>query len=332
MNVLKRTILVVSAALFAASCAGSAISAEEYYTIGMAYFEMGKYDDAERWLNRALSKNNTMRASEYNLGRIAYETGRYTEASRLFQRILKKDPKNAMALKAEAYTQIKMGNLEKAKDVYQQVMEAEPESADSGYNYALILYAMDKPEDAEKVLLKYDFSIFDNKDTLLLLARLQKAQKKLDAIDTYDKWLEKYSDPQVLYEYASVLETGGFYAKALEVMQKSYDTLTNDTETLKRNAVRFGLARLMLIADPTNDEAIRTLTESINSGYNDMDAINDLIKDKRLPKSRQDEIQRLADTLIKTDNSGKKEDSGSGTDSTGDDSSGTGTETENKSE
>ena len=101
-------ILTLSALSFFMSCAGLATSAEEYYSIGMAYYEMGKYEEAERWLNRALSRNRTMSASEYNLGRIAFGTGRYRDALKKFNAILKKDPQNVMALKAAAYTRIKL--------------------------------------------------------------------------------------------------------------------------------------------------------------------------------------------------------------------------------
>jgi Tfp pilus assembly protein PilF len=94
------------------SCATwGSVAAEEYYTLGMAYFELGKFAEAEKWLNRARIADKTKTASDYNLGRIAYETGRYQDAAKLFEGILKKDPQNVMALKAAAYTRIKTGDL-----------------------------------------------------------------------------------------------------------------------------------------------------------------------------------------------------------------------------
>ncbi|MDR2258264.1 MAG: tetratricopeptide repeat protein, partial [Treponema sp.] len=104
---------LVPAALFltwaVSSCATWGASAEEYYSLGMAYFELGKFEEAEKWLNRARAADKTKTASEYNLGRIAFEAGRYQDAAKLFERILKKDPENVMALKAAAYTRIKTG-------------------------------------------------------------------------------------------------------------------------------------------------------------------------------------------------------------------------------
>ena len=292
-------ILALSALSLLASCASVATSAEEYYSIGMAYFEMGKYEEAERWLNRALGRNRTMSASEYNLGRIAFGTGRYRDALKKFNAILKKDPQNVMALKAAAYTQIKLGNMEEAQKLYDKVLELEPEEADNGLNYATVLYAMDKPAEAEAVLKKYDYMILDDKDALLLLARVQKAQKKPEAIDSYDVWLSKNTDPQVRYEYTIALEDGGFYARALEAARKALSELSSDTETLKRSAVRFVIARLLLVSDGENTEGLTELTEAIRAGFDDKDTIDALINDERLSKSLRDEVRRTIDEAKK---------------------------------
>ncbi|MDR2803120.1 MAG: tetratricopeptide repeat protein [Treponema sp.] len=288
-------ILILAVLLSFASCAGVATSAEEYYSIGMAYFEMGKYDEAERWLNRALSQKRTMSASEYNLGRIAFGTGRYTEALKKFNAILKKDPGNVMAMKAAAFTQVKLGNVEEARKLYDKVLELEPEVADNGLNYATILFAMEKPKEAEEVLDKYNYAILDDKDALLLLARLQKAQKKPEAIDNYDLWLSKNSDPQVRYEFTTALEDGGFYARALDAARKTLDELTADTEVLKRSTVRFVTARLILVSDPENSEGITELAAAIRGGFNNQKVIDALISDERLTKAQQDEVRRTID-------------------------------------
>jgi predicted Zn-dependent protease len=281
--------------VFFITCA-SATSAEEYYSIGMSYFEMGKYEDSEKWLNRALAQDRTMRASEYQLGRIAYETGRYTEAARLFENILKKDPNNVLALKASAYTKIKLGSLEDAEKLYDKVLELEPESTDNGYNYALVLFAMEKPKESEEVLQKYEYAILDDKEALLLLARVRKAQNDPKAIDSYDLWLQKNEDPQVRYEYAIALEDNGFYARALEAARKAYGDLTADIPTLKRSTLRFVVARLILISDPENTEGVTELREAVIAGFDDQEALDALRNDERLTKVQQDDVARTIDT------------------------------------
>jgi tetratricopeptide (TPR) repeat protein len=53
----------------------------------MAYFELEKYAEAERWLQRATAADRTITATEYNLGRIAFETGRFNDAIQYFDLI-----------------------------------------------------------------------------------------------------------------------------------------------------------------------------------------------------------------------------------------------------
>jgi tetratricopeptide (TPR) repeat protein len=298
-------LFILSACWFSSCASRTGISAEEYFSIGMAYFELGKYEEAEKWLNRARAMDKTQSASEYNLGRIAFETGRYEDAARLFDRILEKDGENVLALKAAAYTRIKTGELEKAEALYGQVLALVPESADDGYNHALVLFAMEKYEKAEEILLKYQFTLEDNKDAFLLLARSQKALNKIEAVDTYSAWLQGNQDNQVRYEYAQILEQGEFYAKALEEYRTLLDALPKapaapkdgEPQTLSRPNIRFTLGRLLLIADPESEEGINELSLAVTDGFSDKEALEKLAEDSRIPDARKDEIRRLVYTI-----------------------------------
>jgi tetratricopeptide (TPR) repeat protein len=270
-----------------------AASAEEYYSIGMAYFEIGKYEEAERWLNRARMVNKTQVASEYNLGRIAFETGRYQEAARHFEAILKRDPDNVLALKAAAYTRIKTGELEVAEQFYRRVLTLSPESADDGYNYALVLYAMERYADAERVLSGYEFALMDNSETMLLYARAQKAQGKVEAVDSYARWLVNNSDSQVRYEYAQLLETQELYARALEEYRSALSGFSSGSGGLKRPDLHFALGRLLLIADSANEEGITALQEAVSEGYNNLEALEELLADRRLSAAGRESLSAI---------------------------------------
>ncbi|MDR2509894.1 MAG: tetratricopeptide repeat protein [Spirochaetaceae bacterium] len=276
-----------------ASCVTNAISAEEYYSIGAAYFDMGKYEEAERWFTRASSEKKTMNASEYNLGRIAFETGRYSDALRHFEKLIKLDPENVMALKSAAYSEIKLGNLDKAEEYYARVLELEPESTDDGYNHALVLYAMGRYDEAEVVLAKFYVKMPDNKNTLLLLARTYRAEKKVEALDMYALWLVDGNDPLVRYEYARLLEDFEYYARAIEEARKAANAMQSDLDVLKRNEVYWLLARLILIADPENEDAIKELQSAISAGFNDMEALGALAADPRVNAIVKTEINKI---------------------------------------
>jgi tetratricopeptide (TPR) repeat protein len=275
------------------SCLSFGASAEEYYNIGMAYFELGKFEEAERWLNRAKAADKTKVASEYNLGRIAFETGRYEEAALIFDRILARDPKNTMALKAAAYTRIKTGELTKAEQYYQQVLALVPESVDDGYNYALVLFAVKKFEEAEKTLLKNPYALEENRDVLLLYARAQKAQGKVEAADTYAKFLLNNSDPKARYEYARTLEDAELYAKAIEEYRTALNELSQDSTDLKRDDIRFGLARALLIADGANPEGLTELEGAVSGSFTDMEAMENLAANEKLSAANRNRVQDI---------------------------------------
>jgi tetratricopeptide (TPR) repeat protein len=285
--------------LYGTSCTTwrTVASAEEYFSIGMAYFEMRKYEEAEKWLNRAKSVDKTKTASEYNLGRIAFEQKRYAEALLHFDRILAKDPDNVMTLKAVAYTNIKMGDLSAAEALYERILAMSPESADDGYNYALVLYTMKKYDKGEAVLSKYPFALLENNEVILLLARTLRAQHKPEAADRYAQWLEVNSDSSVRYEYALVLEENGFYVRALEECRTALKDLSQDSKEPKKSALHYTIARLLLIADPENEEGITELQTAITEGFDDKEALETLMTQKEISAAHKEEIQRIIDDM-----------------------------------
>ncbi|MDR0300804.1 MAG: tetratricopeptide repeat protein [Treponema sp.] len=288
-------------------CAGLAASAQEYYSIGMAYYGLGKYDEAEKWLNRAKQADRTMTASQYNLGRIAFETEKYKDAAKQFEGILKKDPDNVLALRAAAFTRIKMNDIEKAEKHYNKLLSIVPESADDGYNHALVLFAMERYDKAEEVLEKYPYSLQDNNDMVLLYARTQKALDKVEAIDNYAKWLSSNtSDKKVRYEYAQLLEQHDLYARALE----EYRTILSDSasasssgaadEDLKKSDVRFSLARLLLIADDESGEGITEMETAVSEGYDNIEAVEELQKNTKVSSTNRDKLRTIVNNMQRT--------------------------------
>jgi tetratricopeptide (TPR) repeat protein len=263
----------------------------------MAYYEMGNYPEAERWLNRARAADNTRVASEYNLGRIAFETGRYLDAADYFDRVLARDGDNVMALRAAAYTRIKTGEIEKAEALYRRVLDLVPDSIDDGYNHALVLFALEKYEDAEKLLLEKTYNLVENKEMLLLLARTQRALGKAEAADNYAKWLTETQDPQVRYEYAKTLEGLELYARAIEEYQSALSNFPSGSQNPSRADVRFDLARVFLIADRENPQGMTDLKTAISEGFTDKDALEALAADERVLESSKDEILELIKNL-----------------------------------
>ncbi|MCL2762027.1 MAG: tetratricopeptide repeat protein [Treponema sp.] len=287
------TLCLLAIVIFAGCASRGAASAEEYFAIGMAYYDIGKFAEAEKWLNRAKAKDRTKSASEYNLGRIAFELDRYEDAAKHFESILKRDPRNVLALKAAAYTQIRLGDLKKASALYDRLLALVPESADDGYNYALVLFAMEKYAEAEQVLKNHEFALLDNSDVLLLYARTQKIQNKPEAIDTFANWLINNDDAKVRYEYAQLLEEQELYARALEEYRAALESLTSSSVNPTKPELHFTIARVLLIADAGSTEGITELQEAVEEGFSDFDAIEALLVDERISAANRDALRTI---------------------------------------
>jgi tetratricopeptide (TPR) repeat protein len=297
-NIFSLTLLIPLFCAIFCDCAGLAASAQEYYSIGMAYYGLGKYDEAEKWLNRASQADRTMTASQYNLGRIAFETQKYEEAAKHFESILKKDQNNILALRAAAYTRIKMGDIEKAEKHYDKLLALVPESADDGYNHALVLFAMERYDKAEEVIEKYPFPLQENNDLILLYARTQKALDKAEAIDNYARWLNGNSDKKVRYEYAQLLEKHEFYARALEEYRAILaDSSSAAADDIKKSDVRFSLARLLLTADSGSGEGVTEMETAVSEGYDNIEEVEAVQKNTKVSAANRDKLRNILNNM-----------------------------------
>jgi len=291
-------LLIISFLLFIiSSCIGMAATAEEYFSIGMAYYDLGKMEDAEKWLNRARQADRTYVASQYNLGRIAFERKRYDEAAKQFEGVLRRDPDNVLALRAAAYTRIQMGDIEIANKHYSRLLRLVPESHDDGYNHALVLFAMENYSEAELVLEKYPFALRENKDMQLLYARSQGRQNKVEAIDNFANWLKEHSDNKARYEYALVLEHHEFYARALEEFRKTLEDLPDTSVDPHKYEVRFSIARVLLVAERDSNSGVTEMQGAVNDGFSDIAAIEKIIAGGKLSNANVTALRTIVDNL-----------------------------------
>jgi len=280
-------------------CANNVTSAQEYFSIGMAYYDLGKFDEAERWLNRAKLADRTMVASTYNLGRIAYETKRYEDAAKHFEAVLKRDKDNVLALKAAAYSRIKTGDIEIAEKHYARLQTLVPESADDGYNHALVLFALERYTKSLEVLEKYPAALEENKDVMLLYARCQAKLKKVEAIDSFSAWLSVNSDAKVRYEYAVILEENNLYARAIEEYRKALTEIAATAVNPAKYDIRFGLARALIVADGDNAEGLTELQTAVKDGFNDIPEVEKILTLK-ISASNRNAVQNVINNMRKT--------------------------------
>jgi tetratricopeptide (TPR) repeat protein len=285
---------LAAAVLALAACASAPKGAEaqESYNLGMAYFDLGKYADAERWLLLARKDAAVRNAAEYQLGRIAFISGDYAEASAYFEDLLKRDPENTQCLSAAAFADIKAGNLSRARNHYETLQRLTPETAENRFNYALVLYSLSDFAGAEAVLVPLAAERPDDRPVLLLLARSLRAEGKPESVDRFASYLEGGDDSTVRSEFAEALVELEFYAKAVETFDQliqSGKAPANDVGA--KAAWRFGKARALLLADPKGDAGLIELGAAVEAGYADKASLDKLVADARI--GREAELRTL---------------------------------------
>jgi tetratricopeptide (TPR) repeat protein len=269
------------------------VAAEEYFSIATAYFELGKYAEAERWFTKAKGADKTRNASEYNLGRIAFETGRPEDAAIIFEKLRSKDPDNLLLLRSAAYSWAKAGKPEKALEHYTRIEKLLPLGKDSSFNHSLLLYSLERYGEAAEKLRPYLENSPDDLDARVLLARCQVALGQPEALDSYSIYLSKKEDVVARYEYAGLCESAEFYARAVEnydILIKALDgkpatDAKSGTPTVP--VLRFAKARSLFFSGSETELALAELGKALEAGYNDQDALDALSSDARIEDSEQ---------------------------------------------
>ena len=267
------------------------VAAEEYFSIASAYFELGKYTEAERWFIKAKGAEKTRNASDYNLGRIAFETGRPEDAAVIFEKLISKDPDNLLLLRSAAYSWAKAGKAEKALVHYARIEALLPLGKDSSFNHSLLLYSLERYGEAAGKLRPYLENSPDDLEARLLLARCQAALDQPEALDSYALYLSKKDDVLARFEYAGLCESSEFYALAVE----NYDTLIKalegkpDTDAKSGTptvpVLRFRKARSLFLSGSDTELALEELGKALEAGFDDQDALDALSTNNKIKVS-----------------------------------------------
>ncbi len=108
------------------------------------------YTGAEIDLKRALDTDPNFVDALRRLGTIYGRFGRYDEAMESFQKIVDRDPLNHLTYSNYSLNALAAGKVELAEEMIQKVLEFRPESGFANYQYAKVLLAQDKVDEARE--------------------------------------------------------------------------------------------------------------------------------------------------------------------------------------
>src|SRR5439155_1923405 len=110
-----------------------------YELMGVAYFQGGRLQDAEKAYKKALEKEPNRSTSDIYLVAEYIKSGRMDEALKKLDEMTRKNPFHASAYGAKGFIYQVQGKLEEAKQNYTQTLKIDPNNDSAANNYAIIL-------------------------------------------------------------------------------------------------------------------------------------------------------------------------------------------------
>ena len=154
---------------------------KEYFEIAQAYAEVGKYDKAIEYYEKAAADPSYKNATQYSLARMYGLKNEWKKACSLLEPQYNEAPDNIMVLNAYAYALASAGEHERACTLYHALYEKNQSDPESALNYARILIIAEKYDEASAFIekIKTQFVEHEEKKVLDELEdKIKKAREK----------------------------------------------------------------------------------------------------------------------------------------------------------
>jgi predicted Zn-dependent protease len=204
--------------------------------------------------------------------------GRAGEAQTVLEELILQDPGNENLQEVLAYAYHAQGDNLQAIRIYRQILEASPANNKVRYNLGMLLRKVEQPEEALQVFTEVledepeDLEALYNRGELLLeLGRIA------DAVVVFEAYLQ--SKPDSTDAYMHLADCYGIqerYDKALEAYAQAlaYDE--------KRSQAWFSSAVIQLTKIEDPDRGLTALSQALEGGFKDQEAIEELLADPAL--------------------------------------------------
>ncbi|HUX39014.1 MAG TPA: tetratricopeptide repeat protein [Rectinemataceae bacterium] len=271
--------LVLASLAGLSSCATSPARkalAVEWYGVGNAWLQAGKFAEAGKAYDRALSLDPGLVAASYNAAHALVEAGSYDRALAIAKGLLSGEPKNVRYISLEAWTYWKAGRMAEAAAAYEAAYVLDPWAEDVVYNSSLLLLEAAGSDDVEKAVDRLGLLVKarpDSKADLALYARaLLAAGRDEEAIAAWEDLRSMDgADAAGLDSLAALYEKRGDMATALDV----YEAATKKDPASATSW--FDLARLRLTLAADGPGGLEALGKALASGFKDKVAATALL-------------------------------------------------------
>lgn len=259
----------------------------EYFNIGNAYYELGRYDEASDYYIRALDLDPSLSSSTYNLARAYIQGERFTAAVSVLEDLHREDPENLVVLQTLGYAFSRLGRNDEALEVLQTAEQLSPFDISVLFNLGVLHDAEERYDEAYEVLLQAHEIDDSDHEVVLLLAETALA---LDREEEAVEFLSRFEQPGdadrgLLLRLARLYTEAASYLDSLNVYATLRDRDSEDEEAL------FGEAELYLTFVEDSETGLERLEEALKLGYSERTGLTRLvISENLMQRSRVEEL------------------------------------------
>src|SRR5664279_192407 len=169
---------------------------EARYQLGLVLARMGKPDQALPHLQKAVALKPGDRSAQYQLVAVLRSLGRTQESTQIVEQLRKEQGEESLNSQlasegTKANDLLQSGKPADAAQIYRHMLEENPDSAQTAYNLALALEAMNDTKGAKDVLRK---AINRNPTFAKARAELGQLEFAQGDLESAQKWLESALD------------------------------------------------------------------------------------------------------------------------------------------
>lgn len=247
--------------------------AADYYNIGNAYADLGQYDKAASAYENAVRLDASMVKADFNLALAYGKMKRYDDAAVILKRLLLRDPQNTLILSTLGWDYHLAGKDGDALAQYDAVITMSPADPDALYNSAIILWKLDRKDEALERLRKLLANTPADTDALFAAASILLSQDDpAGSGEMVSRYLEKKPDDvDGWYLAAAGAERQQKYSRELEAFDR---IIALDA---KQADAWFGEARLLLTVVEDPQRGLDALSKALAAGFHDPAAIKALL-------------------------------------------------------
>lgn len=247
--------------------------AADYYNIGNAYADLGQYDKAAAAFENALRLDASLVKADFNLALAYGKMKRYEDAAAVLKRLLLNDPQNTLILSTLGWANHLAGKDGDAIVQYDAVITLSPADADALYNSGIILWKLDRKDEALARLRKLLANSPEDMDALFAAASiLLSTDDAAGSGDMISRYLAKKPDDVAgWYMAAAGAERLQKYSRELEAFDR---IIALDA---KQADAWFGETRLLLTVIEDPQRGLDALSKALEAGFHDPTAIKALL-------------------------------------------------------